>query len=222
MKIGILASTDRQQAWPKGSEADSQISWVQNSQDAAHFDIFIDLNFDAYPERIRDYAGNSDTVFLLSAVNHTPEAALFKERLPYWGEKIFGINAIPGFLERSTLEISDPFEIKDEVFETVQQSLPFAHYEWVKSRVGMVTPRIVFMIINEAYYTMQEGTAAAPDIDTAMKLGTAYPHGPFEWKDKCGIANVYRTLEAMYEDTKEERYKICPALKTEYLTAGIR
>jgi hypothetical protein len=25
----------------------------------------------------------------------------------------------------------------------------------------------------------------------------------------------------MYEDTKEERYKICPALKTEYLKAGI-
>ncbi len=221
MKIGILASTDRRNAWPIGSEDHSQISWVQNSQDAAHFDLFIDLNFDSHPERISDYAGNYSTIFLLSAVNKTPEEALFNERLPYWSEKIFGINAIPGFLERSTLEISDPFGIKDEVFETVQNALPFTHYEWVKSRVGMVTPRIVFMIINEAYYTMQEGTAAANDIDTAMKLGTAYPQGPFEWKDKCGIANVYRTLEALYEDTKEERYKICPALKTEYLKAGM-
>jgi 3-hydroxybutyryl-CoA dehydrogenase len=221
MKTGILASTDRQHAWPKGSEAHSQISWVQNSQDAAHFELFIDLNFDSHPERIRDYAGNMNTIFLLSAVNCVPESALFNERLPYWGEKIFGINAIPGFLERSTLEISDPFGIKDEVFDSVEHALPFTHYEWVKSRVGMITPRIVFMIVNEAYYTLQEGTAAAPDIDTAMKLGTAYPHGPFEWKEKCGIANVYHTLEAMYEDTKEERYKICPALKTEYLKAGM-
>jgi len=212
MKTGILASADRQNAWPTSSEAHSQISWVQNSQDAAHFDVFIDLNFDAHPERIRDYAGNTQTIFLLSAVNHTPEAALFQVGIPYQGEKLFGINAIPGFLERSTLEISDPFGKKEDVTEVLNK-LP---------RVGMVTPRIVFMIINEAYYTMQEGTAAAPDIDTAMKLGTAYPHGPFEWKEKCGIANVYRTLEAMYEDTKEERYKICPALKTEYLTGGAR
>jgi 3-hydroxybutyryl-CoA dehydrogenase len=217
MKIGILASTDRRNAWPIGSEAHSQISWVQNSQDAAHFDLFIDLNFDSHPERIRDYAGNYETIFLLSAVNKTPEEALFNERLPYWSEKFFGINAIPGFLERNTLEISDPFGIKDEVFETIQQALPFTHYEWVKSRVGMVTPRIVFMIINEAYYTMQEGTAAANDIDTAMKLGTAYPHGPFEWMERCGIDNVYQTLEALYADTHDERYKVCPALKTAYL-----
>jgi 3-hydroxybutyryl-CoA dehydrogenase len=217
MKIGILASTDRRNAWPIGSEAHSQISWVQNSQDAAHFDLFIDLNFDSHPERIRDYAGNYETIFLLSAVNKTPEEALFNERLPYWSEKFFGINAIPGFLERNTLEISDPFGIKDEVFETIQQALPFTHYEWVKSRVGMVTPRIVFMIINEAYYTMQEGTAAANDIDTAMKLGTAYPHGPFEWMERCGIDNVYQTLEALYADTHDERYKVCPALKTAFL-----
>ncbi|MBM3399366.1 MAG: 3-hydroxyacyl-CoA dehydrogenase [Bacteroidetes bacterium] len=220
MNIGILASTDRRNAWPSGSEAHSQISWAQNSQDAAHFDVFIDLNFDAHPERIRNYAGNTKTIFLLSAVNYTPEAAFFHAGIPFSGEKIFGINAIPGFLERNTLEISDPFGKKDETDDLLNK-LPFSSLEWVKSRVGMVTPRIVFMIINEAYYTMQEGTAAAPDIDTAMRLGTAYPHGPFEWKAKCGIANVYRTLEAMYEDTKEERYKICPALKTEYLTGGV-
>jgi 3-hydroxybutyryl-CoA dehydrogenase len=32
-----------------------------------------------------------------------------------------------------------------------------------------------------------------------------------------GIKYVYETLEALYEDTKEERYKICPLLKTKYL-----
>ena len=81
----------------------------------------------------------------------------------------------------------------------------------------MVTPRIIFMIINEAYYTVQEGTATREDIDQGMKLGTNYPFGPFEWAEKIGLDNVYETLEAIYEDTKEERYKICPLLKREYL-----
>jgi 3-hydroxybutyryl-CoA dehydrogenase len=81
----------------------------------------------------------------------------------------------------------------------------------------MVTPRILFMIINEACYTLQEGTASKEDIDTSMKLGTNYPFGPFEWANKIGIKHVYETLEAIYLDTHDERYKVCPLLKTMYL-----
>ncbi|MDX5437551.1 MAG: 3-hydroxyacyl-CoA dehydrogenase family protein, partial [Pontibacter sp.] len=79
------------------------------------------------------------------------------------------------------------------------------------------TPRMICMIINEACYTLQEQTASIPDIDQGMKLGTNYPKGPFEWANQIGVQNVYRVLQAVYEDTKEERYKICPLLKTNYL-----
>ena len=65
--------------------------------------------------------------------------------------------------------------------------------------------------------TVQEGTATREDIDIGMKLGTNYPKGPFEWLNEIGIENVYKVLEAIYQDTKEERYKICPLLKEEYL-----
>jgi len=81
----------------------------------------------------------------------------------------------------------------------------------------MITPRVVCMIINEAFYTVQEGTATEGDIDQAMKLGTNYPHGPFEWCDKIGLNDVYETLEALYQDTHDERYKICSLLKQRYL-----
>jgi 3-hydroxybutyryl-CoA dehydrogenase len=88
---------------------------------------------------------------------------------------------------------------------------------FVADRVGMVTPRVICMIINEAFYTLQEGTANKTDINLAMRLGTNYPFGPFEWLEKIGVINVYETLNALYHDTLEERYKICPLLKTEYL-----
>ncbi len=90
-------------------------------------------------------------------------------------------------------------------------------FHLIEDRVGMVSPRVVCMIINEAYYTVQEGTASREDIDLGMKLGTAYPYGPFEWCEKIGVKNVYEVLEALYDDTKDERYKICPLLKKEYL-----
>jgi 3-hydroxybutyryl-CoA dehydrogenase len=73
------------------------------------------------------------------------------------------------------------------------------------------------MIINEAFYTVQEGTATRQDIDLAMKLGTNYPYGPFEWCERIGIRHVYELLQAMYDDTRDERYKVCPLLKKEYL-----
>ena len=88
--------------------------------------------------------------------------------------------------------------------------------EWVQSRVGFITPRVLCMIINEAYYTVQEGTANKEDINTAMKLGTNYPKGPFEFLELFGIDLVYEQLLALYNDTQDERYKICSLLKQEY------
>jgi 3-hydroxybutyryl-CoA dehydrogenase len=90
-------------------------------------------------------------------------------------------------------------------------------FSLVDDRVGLVTPRIISMIINEAYYTVQEGTASREDIDNAMKLGTNYPYGPFEWCERIGTRYVYELLDALYEETKDERYKICALLKKDYL-----
>jgi 3-hydroxybutyryl-CoA dehydrogenase len=129
---------------------------------------------------------------------------------------LIGLNDLPGFINRDKAEISllrDSDAIKAIAF--------FKSLNWpcliVKDRVGMVSPRIVLMIINEACYTLQEGTASIQDIDESMKLGVNYPFGPFEWCDKIGINEVYETLESLYQDTYDERYKICPLLKTKYL-----
>jgi 3-hydroxybutyryl-CoA dehydrogenase len=83
--------------------------------------------------------------------------------------------------------------------------------EWVPDVPGMISARIVASIINEAYFALSEGTAAPEAIDTAMKLGTAYPFGPFEWAQKIGlqkVANLLNTLAAT-----EPRYKPCTLLE---------
>ena len=90
-------------------------------------------------------------------------------------------------------------------------------YRIVEDQVGMVTPRVVSMIINEAYYTVEEGTATKEDINVAMKLGTRYPAGPFEMANSIGITHVYELLKALSGSTGDERYKICSLLKEHYL-----
>ena len=77
----------------------------------------------------------------------------------------------------------------------------------------MVTPAVITMIINEASFLLMEQTASVTDIDAAMKLGTAYPFGPFEWANKIGLKNVVDVLVAMKENSGEARYELCPLLQ---------
>ena len=54
------------------------------------------------------------------------------------------------------------------------------------------------------------------EIDTAMKLGTNYPYGPFEWSSKIGLNHVNQLLKAMAEEN--ERYKPAEKLTKEVLS----
>ena len=78
---------------------------------------------------------------------------------------------------------------------------------------GLVFPRILCMIINEAAFALMEGVASAEDIDTAMKLGTNYPLGPLEWADQIGLDQVLGVLEGLHQEYGEDRYRPAPLLR---------
>jgi 3-hydroxybutyryl-CoA dehydrogenase len=179
-----------------------------------HNDAIFDFTIDEAPHEFGIYADKNTTVFLntckialselANSVNNTLKCT------------IFGFNGLPTLLDRNLLEVSLFNGQDEEKLKTICQQLN-TDFLTVDDRVGLVTPRVISMIINEAYYTVQEGTATREDIDLAMKLGTNYPYGPFEWCQRIGVKHVYELLEAVHEDTKDERYKICPLLKKEYL-----
>jgi len=50
-----------------------------------------------------------------------------------------------------------------------------------------------------------------------MKLGTSCPRGPFAWANAMGVERVYAVLEALWQDTHDERYKVCPLLSLQAL-----
>jgi len=178
------------------------------------YDLIFDLDFDEHTDQLNFYAGLTIPV-IVSCVKTQLAKAVHD-----YGKKVncilIGMNCLPTFINRELAEVSLLDSTSKATLETLMQQLNWK-YKLIEDRVGMVTPRIIFMIINEACYTVQEGTASLEDIDTSMKLGTNYPFGPFEWANKIGVKHVYETLEAIYNDTHDERYKICPLLKTKYL-----
>lgn len=184
-------------------------------EDFDDYDCLFDLNFDDDPSNLPLYAGLRETPVFVNAVKLSLNEAVYATDSKIKCQ-LFGINGLSGFLSQSKWEVSLYRKFETPALEGLMRQFGI-DYLTVEDRVGLVKPRIIFMIINEACFTLQEGTASIEDIDTAMKLGTNYPFGPFEWCDKIGVSNVFETLAALYEDTKDERYKICPLLKTKYL-----
>lgn len=61
--------------------------------------------------------------------------------------------------------------------------------------------RTLAMLVNEGVDLVHRGEASAEDVDTAMRLGTNYPKGPFEWLEEIGADTVraqLTELDALY------------------------
>jgi len=178
-------------------------------------DVIFDFTIHQKPAEIKMY--RNKVLFLNTACVSLKQLAA---HLPKETENtLIGFAGLPGFIDRPVLEVSiHKKESEPRLIEICQ--LLNSPFQLVEDSVGLVTPRVICMIINEAYYTVEEGTATRQDIDLAMKLGTNYPYGPFEWCQKIGVRHVYELLEAVYRDTQHERYKICPLLRQEYLSTS--
>jgi 3-hydroxybutyryl-CoA dehydrogenase len=82
----------------------------------------------------------------------------------------------------------------------------------VQDVVGLVAPRTIAALANEACYALADGVATSTDIDAAMRLGTNYPLGPLEWAAKIGAAQVEALLAALAEE--DTLYQPHPLIKT--------
>jgi len=69
------------------------------------------------------------------------------------------------------------------------------------------------MIVNEAAFATAEAVAAPADIDTALRLGTNYPHGPLARADQIGLDVVLAVLEGVQREIGEDRYRPAPLLR---------
>jgi 3-hydroxybutyryl-CoA dehydrogenase len=85
--------------------------------------------------------------------------------------------------------------------------------EWIGDGAGLILPRVMAMLANEAAFALGEGTADETTIDLAMKLGANYPVGPLEWLRHAGPGKVLRILEHLRTTFAEERYRVAPLLR---------
>lgn len=114
---------------------------------------------------------------------------------------IYRINGWGTFLSRPVWEIAGNANAEVEaIFKLINIKINF-----VKDEPGFISARVIAMIINEAYFAIEDKVSSKAEIDTAMKLGTNYPFGPFEWSTRIGNKNVLSLLQQLY--ATDIRYK---------------
>ncbi|MCD0457227.1 3-hydroxyacyl-CoA dehydrogenase NAD-binding domain-containing protein [Chryseobacterium sp. LC2016-27] len=73
--------------------------------------------------------------------------------------------------------------------------------------------RIISMLINEAVEAKRLGVANDEDLELAMQKGVNYPKGLLAWGKDIGYAKISETLQSLYEEYQEERYRQSPLLR---------
>ena len=199
MRLVVLANEQlKEEFLSTGKSDDCRIDWVNSSADFLSFtdaDAIIDLLFEQNGYDVsflEDFL--SIPVFVNSVIKTVGEIAL-----PF-----IRINAWPGFLERNIAEIATGNDTYKKDAEKIL-SLLNKKAEWVPDVKGFISARVVSMIINEAYFALDEKVSTKDEIDIAMKLGTNYPYGPFEWAKKIGLKNIAGLLSELSKT--EKRYQ---------------
>lgn len=193
MHLVVVSNADlRKELLTQAPESSLEITWVADVQQLmgqTGADAYLDLLFENTPERIQQLRSLGAPVIINSVTDTLGETDTTFIRINGW----------LGFLHTAIVEASGANEAAKAVAEQIFQHLGKTLC-WVPDQVGFVTPRVVSAIINEAYLALEEGVSTKEEIDTAMKLGTNYPHGPLEWAAITGLPNICQLLQKLSKE----------------------
>ena len=199
MNVLVLATDEIEEELLVDSLNDTvQYHWIMNPEDLIthqRFDACIDMLFENTPGRIEWLNNLHSPLVIINSVITT---------LKDLRQDFIRINGWNTFIQRPVIEAA----VNNETLKTKAEELFLSlgkKTDWVPDITGLITPRVVASIINEAFFALEEKVSTKEEIDTAMKLGTNYPFGPFEWSQLIGLQNVYSLLTALAKE--QSRYQ---------------
>lgn len=204
MKVAVICDDPlKEELLAQGLRDGVEFVWVTGSAPDEGVTACIDLHFDNSTARFEMLKNTNAEIVLINSVTGT------SMDLP---GNFIRFNGWRTFLKGSCIEAAGlddtAKELAEKVFGCFNKKI-----EWVPGTPGFISARVVSMIINEAYLALEEAVSTREDIDTAMKLGTNYPQGPFEWGRLIGLKNIHDLLTKLAETNS--RYQPSELLQKE-------
>jgi 3-hydroxybutyryl-CoA dehydrogenase len=213
MKIIIISEKDVPSIFPAQETLCITVRTIADLESHRDADLYLDLDFSVGEAGIVGEAGvvNEARISALSVLLPSPVIVnAVVTTLAQIGHPFIRINGWPGFLERDVHELAAPDEATSTRITALYHRIGRS-CRIVPDTPGMISARILASIINEAWYTWEEGVSSKAEIDTAMKLGTNYPMGPFEWSKLIGLPRICQLLEVLSRE--DARYRPANSLQ---------
>ena len=129
--------------------------------------------------------------------------------------RVLGIHFMNPVPLMDTVEMIRGFHTTDETIDAAREVMSRIGKEAivVNDSPGFVTNRVLMLTINEAIYLLHEKVADADQIDAIFKKCFGHKMGPLETADLIGLDTVLLSIEALYENFNDSKYRPCPLLR---------
>jgi len=155
---------------------------------------------------------NSDTVYGVntSCISITKLARNVPDASRMIGMHFMNPVPVKRFVEMIRGELTSEETI--EAAKTLVQRLEKDHV-LVKDFPGFVSNRVMMLAVNECAFVVQDGVASPADVDKVFRLAFGHSMGPLATADLIGLDTVLNSIDVLYDEYKDSKYRPCPLLK---------
>jgi 3-hydroxybutyryl-CoA dehydrogenase len=124
---------------------------------------------------------------------------------------------------KTAVEVIRGYHTSDETLGTATRLLALMGKKaiLVGDSPGFVSNRVLMLTINEAIFLVQEKVATPEVVDEIFKNCFEHKMGPLETADLIGLDTILFSIEVLYDEFKDSKFRPCPLLK-QMVDAGLR
>jgi 3-hydroxybutyryl-CoA dehydrogenase len=113
------------------------------------------------------------------------------------------------------VEIMKGYHTSDKTIEAALELLKAINKQGiiVNDYPGFVSNRISHLMMNEAAFIVQEGEASVENVDEIFKKCYGHKMGPLETADLIGLDTVVDSLDVLFGQYKDTKFRCCPLLR---------
>ena len=129
--------------------------------------------------------------------------------------QVIGLHFMNPVPLKDTIEVIRGYHTSDETLQTALQLLASLGKTGivVKDSPGFVSNRVLMLTVNEAIFLVHEGVAEAEAVDQIFKECFGHKMGPLETADLIGLDTILLSLEVLYEQLNDPKFRPCPLLR---------
>jgi 3-hydroxybutyryl-CoA dehydrogenase len=130
-------------------------------------------------------------------------------------DRVIGIHFMNPVPLKPTVEVIRGYHTSEETIQRTDEMLRSIgkSYVLVQDSPGFVSNRVLMLTINEAIFLLMEQVSTADDIDRLFRECFGHTMGPLETADLIGLDTIYYSIDNLYQEFGDSKYRPCPLLK---------